>query len=140
MIKITPSCQINENEISIEYFKASGPGGQNINKVSTAVRLRVNIISTQSLNSDEKLRLQKLAGNRLTEDGFLIIEAKKYRTQEKNRLDAIHRLIQLVRAAIIIPKARLKTKPSQRNKASRTIEKKKRGEIKKSRRFIPDDW
>ncbi|MFH2038718.1 MAG: peptide chain release factor-like protein, partial [Chloroflexota bacterium] len=85
MIQISPSRNIDENEISVEYFKASGPGGQNINKVSTAVRLRIHIQSTPSLSFEEKQRLIRLAGNRLTDDGFLIIEAKTYRTKEKNR-------------------------------------------------------
>jgi ribosome-associated protein len=140
MIIISPSSHLNENEISFEFFKASGPGGQNINKVSTAVRLRINILSTNSLSSDEKIRLQKLAGNRLKDDGFLIIEAKKYRTQEKNRLDAIQRLIYLFKASIIVPKKRIKTQPSRATKAIRTIEKKKRGDVKRNRRYIPDDW
>lgn len=140
MIIITPSCQLNENEISIEYFKASGPGGQNINKVSTAVRLRVNILSTNSLSPDEKNRLRKLAGNRLTDDGFLIIEAKKFRTQEKNRLDAVQRLIYLFKASIIVPKKRIKTRPSRASKASRTLEKKKRGDVKRNRHYSPEEW
>jgi len=140
MIQISPSRSLDENEISIEYLKASGPGGQNINKVSTAVRLRIHIQSTTFLSSDEKLRLIKLAGNRLTDDGVLLIEAKKFRTQEKNRLDAIQRLIYLFKAAIIIPKKRIKTQPSRRAKATRTLEKIKRGEVKRNRRYIPDDW
>jgi len=140
MIQISPSRNIDENEISVEYFKASGPGGQNINKVSTAVRLRIHIQSTPSLSFEEKQRLIRLAGNRLTDDGFLIIEAKTYRTQEKNRLDAIQRLIHIFKAAIIIPKTRIKTKPSRKAKATRKLEKKKRGELKINRRYIPDDW
>ncbi|MFH2040476.1 MAG: alternative ribosome rescue aminoacyl-tRNA hydrolase ArfB [Chloroflexota bacterium] len=125
MIQISPSRNIDENEISIEYFKASGPGGQNINKVSTAVRLRIHIQSTPSLSFEEKQRLIRLAGNRFTDDGFLIIEAKTYRTQEKNRLDAFQRLIHIFKAAIIIPKTRIKTKPSRKAKATRKLEKKK---------------
>lgn len=140
MIRISPSRNLNEIEIGIEYFKASGPGGQNINKVATAARLRFNIQSTNSLSSDEKQRLSKLAGNRLTEDGFLIIEAKKFRTQEKNRLDATQRLIYLLKSAIVIPKTRIKTQPSGKARATRVIEKKKRGAIKKNRRFFPEDW
>jgi len=140
MITISPTRYLIDDEFSIEYFKGSGPGGQNINKVATAARLRVNIQSTNSLNPDEKLRLRKLAGNRLTEDGFLIIEAKKYRTQEKNRQDAIQRLVYLFKASIIVPKRRIRTQPSRAARASRTQEKKKRGEIKRNRRYIPDDW
>ena len=140
MIQISPSRYLDENEFSIEFFKASGPGGQNINKVSTAVRLRFHIQSSSCLRSDEKIRLSKLAGNRLTDEGFLIIEAKNFRTQDKNRLDATQRLVYLLKAAITIPKARIKTKPSRGAKASRTNEKKKRGELKRNRRYIPDDW
>ena len=140
MIQISPSRSLDENEISIEYFKSSGPGGQNINKVSTAVRLRIHIQSTSSLSSEEKQRLSRLAGNRLTDDGFLIIEAKSFRTQNKNRLAAIQRLIHIFKAAIIIPKARIKTNPSRSARANRTLDKKKRGELKKNRRYIPDDW
>jgi ribosome-associated protein len=140
MIQISSSRYLDENEISIEYFKASGPGGQNINKVSTAVRLRIHIQSSPSLSIDEKQRLSRLSGKRLTDDGFLIIEAKSFRTQEQNRLDATHRLIHLFKTAIIIPKTRIKTQPSRRARATRTVEKKKRGEVKRNRRYIPDDW
>ena len=140
MVQILPFRSIDENSISIEYFKASGPGGQNINKVATAVRIRFDFQSTSSLSTDEKKRLINLAGNRITDDGFLIIEAKRYRTQEKNRLDGIQRLTNLLRAAIAIPKSRIKTKPSKSARALRTNEKKRRGEIKKNRRFIPEDW
>ncbi len=140
MIQISPSRFLNENEILFEYFKASGPGGQNINKVSTAVRLRIHVQSTSSLNSDEKQRLSRLSGNRMTDDGFLIIEAKTFRTQDKNRMDAIQRLIHLFQAAINIPKTRIKSKPSRNAKATRMFEKKKRGELKKNRWFVTDDW
>lgn len=140
MIQITPLRNLNEIELDIEYFKASGPGGQNINKVATAARLRFHIFSTASLSSDEKIRLIKLAGNRVTEEGFLIIEAKRFRTQEENRHDAIQRLLYLLKSAIVIPKKRIRTQPSLRARAARTIDKKKRGEIKKNRRIIPDDW
>ena len=140
MVQILPFRSIDEDSLSIEYFKASGPGGQNINKVATAVRIRFDFQSTSSLSTDEKKRLINLAGNRITDDGFLIIEAKRYRTQEKNRLDGIQRLTNLLRAAIAIPKSRIKTKPSKSARALRTNEKKRRGEIKKNRRFIPEDW
>lgn len=140
MVQILPFRSIDEDSLSIEYFKASGPGGQNINKVATAVRIRFDFQSTSSLSIDEKKRLINLAGNRITDDGFLIIEAKRYRTQEKNRLDGIQRLTNLLRAAIAIPKSRIKTKPSKSARALRTNEKKRRGEIKKNRRFIPEDW
>jgi ribosome-associated protein len=140
MIQITTSRQLDENEIYFEYLKSSGPGGQNINKVSSAVRLRFDIHSTSFLSAEEKIRLFRIGGKRLTDDGVLIIEAKNYRTQEKNRKDATRRLINLLSAAIDIPKTRLKTRPSLRARATRRLDKKKRGELKRIRKFTLDDW
>jgi ribosome-associated protein len=139
VIEIIPSFFIEESDLSFEYIKASGPGGQNINKVSSAVRLRFNLNSS-SLTMNEKQRLKKLAGNRITENGFLIIEAKRFRSQEQNRSDALQRFSHLIEAALKEPTIRLKNFPSKSSRAIRTNEKKRHGALKKNRKFIPEDW
>lgn len=140
MIQITNSRQLDENELNYEYLKASGPGGQNINKISSAVRLRFAVRSTSFLSEEEKIRLQRIGGKRLTDDGVLIIEARRYRTQEENRVDATQRLKNLLVAAISVPKTRKQTKPSLRSKINRRLEKKKRGDLKRIRQSPMDDW
>ena len=133
MIQIIPSIQIDERELQLEYVRASGPGGQNVNKVATAVQLRFDITNSSSLASGIKGRLIQLAGNRVNADGILMIEAKRFRTQEANREDAIQRFVELVRRSTVPPKPRRKTKPTTASKEKRLKEKKQRGEIKKER-------
>jgi len=133
MIEITSTFQFDERELQFDFVRASGPGGQNVNKVATAVQLRFDIANSPSLASDTKGRLIRLAGNRVNTDGVLLIEAKRFRTQEQNREDAIERFAELVRRALIKPKTRVKTKPTRTSKETRLKEKKQRGAIKKIR-------
>lgn len=140
MIEVTPSLSLDENEIQLDFIRSSGPGGQNVNKVASGVQLRFDVRNSPSLAPDVKERLIKLAGSRVTEDGILIIEAKRYRTQEQNRFDATQRLITWVQKALEKPKVRKATRPTITAKAARVGDKKKRGEIKKTRRFNTEDW
>ncbi len=132
MIQITPSFSIDESELQFAFVRASGPGGQNVNKVATAVQLRFDVTHS-SLPEEVKERLKHLAGNKITGDGELLIEAKKFRTQEQNREDALNRLTDLLQRAFEKSKARRKTKPTKAAKEKRLKEKKVRGEIKKIR-------
>ena len=132
MIEITPSFSIDESELHFAFVRSSGPGGQNVNKVATAVQLRFDVIHS-SLPEEVKERLRHLAGSRITADGELLIEAKKYRTQEQNREDAVNRLVELVKRALQKPKRRTKTMPTKASKEKRLKSKKVRGEIKRIR-------
>jgi len=137
MLEITPTLKIDERELQIDFMRASGPGGQNVNKVATAVQLRFDVRSS-SLPEEAKVRLIHLAGKRITSEDVLLIEAKRFRTQEQNREDALQRLVDLLRRSLIKPKARKKTKPTKAAKEKRLKEKKVRGEIKKIRQS--QDW
>lgn len=135
---IIQSMRSLEQEIHLEYIRASGPGGQNVNKVATAVQLRFDVIHSPSLASDTKGRLIRLAGKRVSADGILVIEAKKFRTQEQNREDALKRFYELIEKAGEKPKPRRKTAPTKASKEERLKVKKKRSETKKMRGISKD--
>ena len=133
MIRITPRLAIDEREIGLQFIRASGPGGQNVNKVASAVQLRFNVALSPSLPEDVRARLMHLAGSRLTTEGELVIEAKRFRTQERNRQDAIDRLVDLIKRATEKPKPRIATRPTLASKKRRLEAKSRRGETKRGR-------
>jgi len=135
MIRITENITIKENEIPEEFVLASGPGGQNVNKVATAVKLRFDAAHSPSLPEDVRDRLMRLAGKRLTEEGVIVIHARRFRSQDKNRQDARERLAALVREATKQPKRRRKTRPTPASIERRLEDKRRRSQIKHVRRF-----
>lgn len=137
MIRITDSIAIDESELSEDFVRSSGPGGQNVNKLSTAVQLRFDVRRSPSLPNDVAVRLMRLAGSRLTKDGVIVITAQRHRTQERNRQDARDRLIDMIRAAAVPPVKRRPTKPTKASREKRIESKKRRGSIKGLRRVKP---
>ena len=131
--------QIPEDEMTFSFIRAAGPGGQNVNKVASAVQLRFDVQHSSVLTEDIRRRLTRLAGKRMTDDGLLVIEARRYRKQERNRQDAIERLNHLVEKASTPPVKRLPTRPTAASLKARLEDKKRRGEIKRSRKSNPGD-
>jgi ribosome-associated protein len=137
MIRITNSISIDERELEEHFVRASGPGGQNVNKLSTAVQLRFDVRRSPSLPHGVRERLEKLAGKRLTRAGVLVIIAQRHRTQERNRQDALDRLIDLIRRAAVVPLPRRPTKPTAGSRERRIQSKKRRAKIKGLRQDKP---
>ena len=133
MLKVTSGITIADEELEERFVRASGPGGQNVNKVSTAVELRFNARASPALTEDVRKSLIRLAGRRMTDEGVLVIRAERFRTQERNREDARQRLVDLIAQAAIPSKPRVKTKPTLASKKRRLDSKSRRSEVKRNR-------
>jgi len=138
MIRVTDTISIDESEIDESFVRSSGPGGQNVNKLSTAVQLRFDVRHSPSLPNDVAIRLMALGGRRITKDGVLVLIAQSHRTQERNRADAIERLVALIKEAAVKPIPRRATKPTKASKQRRIEGKKRRSGIKDMRRSKPN--
>ena len=138
-IPIAPNVTIDADEVQLRFVRASGPGGQNVNKVATAVQLRFDAAHSPSLSEPVRRRLMCLAGKRLTAGGEIVIEARRHRTQEQNRQDALDRLRALIRQALTAPNPRRKTRPTQASRERRLAAKRRRGRIKQNRGSVDGD-
>lgn len=138
-IQVTPHIIIDESELEERFIQASGPGGQNVNKVATAVQLRFDVANSPSLPDDVRRRLAGLSGRRLTQDGVLILVARRHRTQERNREEARERLIDLIRRASVAPKTRRPTRPTLASKRRRLASKQARSKLKQARAKPSED-
>ena len=134
MIRVTPHIALDESEIVEQFIRASGPGGQNVNKVASAVQLRFDVDSSPVLDAATRQRLRTLAGRRLNREGVIVITAERFRTRERNRADALERLVELIRRAAERPKPRRPTKATAASKAKRHENKTRRGQLKRLRR------
>ena len=139
MLKITPTLAIDDSEIEEKFVRASGPGGQNVNKVATAVQLRFDVERSSALGAEVRERLKAIAGSRMTADGVLVIDSREFRTQAQNREAARERLVELLRRATVRPKRRRKTRPSKAAKAQRLESKRRRATTKEGRRRLAGD-
>jgi len=136
MIRITDTIILNESEIELEFIRSSGPGGQNVNKVSSAVQLRFDTVGSSALTDAVRERLKIIAGRRMTTAGVIIIKANRFRSQEQNRQDAVNRLVSLIQRAIDRPKSRRPTRPSTASRQHRLANKRHRSETKHRRKTI----
>ena len=135
-MRITHDITIRDDEIRLEFVRSSGPGGQNVNKVATAAQLRFDVLASPSLGEDVKRRLARLAGNRINAQGELVIDARRFRSQTRNRRDAEKRLAEWIRRAAVPPKRRRKTRPTAASKRRRLEQKRRRGDLKRLRRDV----
>ena len=139
MLQVTPSISIDDSEIEERFVRASGPGGQNVNKVATAVQLRFDAGRSRSIDDDVRARLIAIAGSRMTADGVLVIDSRTFRTQAQNREAARERLVELLRQAAVKPKRRRKTRPSGASRLQRLDSKRRRAHTKQGRRGVAGD-
>jgi ribosome-associated protein len=133
MLRVNDAIVIDESELDERFVRASGPGGQNVNKVATAVELRIDAMRSPALSDDVRRRLRNLAGSRMSEDGIVLIDARRYRTQSQNRQDARERLAELIRQAAVAPRRRRKTRPTAASKERRILSKRRRSDTKRGR-------
>ena len=133
MIKVTEDITIDESEFQLAFIRSPGSGGQNVNKVATSVQLRFNVTESASLTEDIRKRLIQIGGSKITREGILVIHARRFRTQEQNRKDAVHRLVELIRKAAVKPKTRRRTQPTRAARQRRLMIKRHRSHIKRQR-------
>jgi ribosome-associated protein len=139
MLQVGPGLTIDDADLEEQFVRSSGPGGQNVNKVSTAVQLRFNVAGAKFLSEAWRQQLIEIAGKRMTSDGWLVIEARRFRTQAENREDARERLLELIRLASVQPATRHKTRPTKASKERRLTSKRRRADMKSRRRDVTDD-